>query len=93
MAVAIAAHRAHRPPVRQPSFTSKEHPGKHRPARPVCKQTRLLSGSRVVIVGSCDQGSDEGAEQGLSPTAGVVDELEEAEIGGQLLLGDTAMWP
>jgi hypothetical protein len=42
----------------------------------------LLSGFRVVIGGSCDQGSDEGAEQSLSALPGVVDELEEAEIGG-----------
>ncbi len=48
-------------------------------------------GFGVVIGGSCDQGSDEGAEQSLSPSSGVVDELEKSEIGGQLLLRDTAM--
>jgi homoaconitase/3-isopropylmalate dehydratase large subunit len=47
---------------------------------------RLLSGFGVVIGGSCDQGSDEGAEQSLSPPPGVVDELKEAKVGGQLLL-------
>jgi hypothetical protein len=46
----------------------------------------LLSGFGVVIGGSCDQGSDEGAEQSLSPPPGVVDELKEAKVGGQLLL-------
>jgi hypothetical protein len=50
------------------------------------KSWRLLSGFGVVIGGSCDQGSDEGAEQSLSPPPGVVDELKEAKVGGQLLL-------
>src|SRR5215212_3687959 len=39
-------------------------------------------------MGLPDQARDEGAEQSLAPAAGVVDELEEAEIGGQLLLRD-----
>ena len=39
----------------------------------------------------CDQGGDEGAEQGLATTARVVDELEEAEIERQLVLGDAAV--
>src|SRR5215210_6487286 len=38
---------------------------------------------------SCDQGSDEGAEQGFAATACVVHELEEAEIVRQLLLRET----
>jgi hypothetical protein len=50
-----------------------------------------LPGFGVVIGGSCDQGSDEGAEQSLSASPGVVDELEEAQVGGQLLLRDPAM--
>ena len=37
--------------------------------------------------------SDEGTEQGLSPSPGIVDELEEAEIGGQIFLRDAPMWP
>src|ERR671912_2735583 len=57
------------------------------------KSSRLLSASGVVSIGSGDQGGDEGAEQGLSASAGVVDELEEAEIGWQLLLGDAAVRP
>src|SRR3954471_6498985 len=35
---------------------------------------------------SRDQSGDEGSEKGFSASAGVVDELEEAEIEGQLLL-------
>src|SRR4051812_8388694 len=40
---------------------------------------------------SCDQGSDECSEEGFSASSGVVDELEEAEIEGQLLLRDAAV--
>ena len=40
---------------------------------------------------SRDQGGDEGSEEGFSASAGVVDELEEAEIEGQLLLRDAAV--
>jgi hypothetical protein len=40
---------------------------------------------------SRDQGGDEGSEKGFSASAGVVDELEEAEIEGQLLLRDAAV--
>ena len=39
----------------------------------------------------CDQGGNEGTEERLAPPAGVMDELEEAEIGGELLLRDAAM--
>ncbi len=53
----------------------------------------LLSGFGVVGIGLRDQGADEGAEQGLAATAGVVDELEEAEIDGQLLPRDATVWP
>ena len=42
---------------------------------------RLLSGFRVVSIGLGKQACDEGAEERLAPAAGVVDELEEAEIG------------
>src|SRR5918993_4948098 len=60
----------------------------------VCWYLRwLLSGFGVVRLGPCDQGSDEDAEQGLAPATGVVDELEEAQIGRQLLLGDAAVRP
>ena len=38
-----------------------------------------------------DQAGDKGAEQSLAPAAGVVHELEEAEIAGQLLLRDAAV--
>jgi hypothetical protein len=51
----------------------------------------LLTGFGVVSGGSCDQGSEESAEQSLSASTGVVDDLEEAEIGGPLVLRDTAM--
>ena len=47
---------------------------------------RLLSGFGVVSIGLRHQGCDECTEQGFAPTAGVVNELEEAEIDGQLLL-------
>ena len=30
---------------------------------------------------SCDQGGDESSEEGFSASSGVVDELEEAEVG------------
>ena len=40
---------------------------------------------------SCDQGGDEGSEEGFSASSGVVDELEEAEVEGQLLLRDAAV--
>src|SRR3954453_10011714 len=53
----------------------------------------LLSGFGVVSVGLGNQGGDEGAEECFAAAAGVVDELEEAEIGGQLLLRDAAMRP
>jgi hypothetical protein len=56
-------------------------------------QRWLLTGFGVVIGGSCEQGSDESAEQSLSTSPGVVNELEEAEIEWQLLLRDAAMQP
>jgi hypothetical protein len=40
---------------------------------------------------SRDQGGDEGSEKGFSASAGIVNELEEAEIERQLLLRDAAM--
>src|SRR4051812_30977748 len=39
---------------------------------------------------SCDQGGNERSEEGFSASAGVVNELEEAEIDGQFLLRDAA---
>src|SRR3954451_15835957 len=54
---------------------------------------RLLPGFGVVSIGSRDQGGDEGAKERLPAAPGVVHELEEAEIGGQLLLGDAAVRP
>ena len=57
------------------------------------KGGRLLSGFGVVSIGLRDQGGDEGAEECFTAAAGVVYELEEAEIGGQLLLRDAAMRP
>jgi len=56
-------------------------------------QRWLLSGFGVVSIDLRDQGSDEGAEECFAAAAGVVYELEEAEIGGQLLLRDAAMRP
>src|SRR3954452_9789832 len=53
----------------------------------------LLSGFRVVSIGSRDQASDQGPEQRLPAAPGVVDELEEAEIGGQLFLRDAPVRP
>ena len=41
----------------------------------------LLSGFGVVSIGLRDQGGDKSAEQGLSASSGIVDELEEAEVG------------
>jgi hypothetical protein len=51
----------------------------------------LLTGFGVVIGGSCEQGSDESAEQSLSASPGVVDELEKSEIDRQLLLRDSVL--
>jgi hypothetical protein len=53
--------------------------------------TWLFLDSGVVTGSSCDKGSDEGAEQGFAPVARVVNELEEAEVNGQLLLRDAPM--
>src|SRR4051812_5609910 len=53
----------------------------------------LLSGFGVVRVGRRDQGADEGAQERLPAAPGVVDELEEAEMGGQLLLRDATVRP
>src|SRR3954464_8203991 len=50
-----------------------------------------LVGFRGVEFGSCDQGSDEGSEQGFAAAACVVHELEEAEIERQLVLRDAAV--
>ena len=52
-----------------------------------------LVGFRGGEHGLCDQGGDEGAEQRLSAAPGVVDGLEEVEIGRQLLLRDAPMGP
>src|SRR3954470_16641353 len=58
-----------------------------------CLVSRLLSGFGVVSIGLGDQACDEGAEERLAPATGVVDELEEAEIGRQLLLRDATERP
>src|SRR3954462_7290434 len=42
-------------------------------------------------MGSGDEGGNECAEECLSALTSVVNELEEAEIGGQFLLGDAAV--
>ena len=54
--------------------------------RSMHKRSWLLSGFGVVSIGLRDQGGDKSAEQGLSAAAGVMHELEEAEIERQLLL-------
>src|SRR3954449_1296696 len=54
---------------------------------------RLLSGFGVVSIGLGDQACDEGAEERLAAATSVVDELEEAEIGRQLLLRDATVRP
>ena len=52
----------------------------------------LFSGSGVLgVCPSCHQGGDEFAEQGFAAAAGVMHELEEAEIERQLLLRDAAL--
>src|SRR4051794_12379189 len=50
--------------------------------------TRLLLGSGVVTGASRHQGGDKGSEQGFAAAAGVVHELEEAEVERQLVLRD-----
>jgi hypothetical protein len=54
----------------------------------ICK---ALVGFRGVGFGSCDQGGDEGSEQGFAASARVVHELEEAEVERQLVLRDAAL--
>ena len=46
-----------------------------------------------MVGASCHQGGDKFAEEGFAAAAGVMYELEEAEIGGQLLLRDATMRP
>src|SRR3954468_19613796 len=56
------------------------------------KKTRsLFSGSGVLS--SCDQGRHQLAEGGFAPAAGVVHELEEAQVQRQLFLQDAAVQP
>src|SRR3954453_15961563 len=57
-------------------------------AKPLAVCVKALVGFRGVGFGSYDQGGDEGAEQGFAPAAGVVHELEEAEVERQLVLRD-----
>ena len=45
------------------------------------------------MVGSCDHGRHQLAEEGFAPAAGVVHELEEAQVQRQLLLRDAAVRP
>src|SRR5687767_12344059 len=54
---------------------------------------RLLSGFGEVSIGLCDESGDEDPEERFAAAAGVVHELEEAEIGGQLLLRDATVRP
>src|ERR671932_688958 len=57
-------------------------------------QTLLaLVGFRGGERGLCDQTGDEGAEERLAPAPGVVHELEEGEVGRQLLLRDASARP
>ena len=44
-----------------------------------------------MVGGSCHQGGDKFAEQGFAAAAGVMHELEEAEVERQLLLRDAAV--
>src|SRR5215212_7784450 len=53
----------------------------------------LLSGFGVARICRHDEGGNEGTEQGSAPAASVMDELEEAEIDGQLLLRDATVRP
>src|SRR5215217_8776599 len=55
-------------------------------------KARLLLGSGVVTGTLRHQGGDKGSEQGFAPAAGVVHELEEAEIERQLVLRDAPVW-
>src|SRR5215213_1795911 len=52
------------------------------------KRRRLLAGSGVVTGTSRHQGGDKGSEQGFAAAAGIVHELEEAEVERQLVLRD-----
>ena len=48
---------------------------------------RLILGSGVMTLGSCDQGYDGGSEEGLATFSRVVNELEEAGAGDSLSRG------
>src|SRR6059058_2563218 len=54
-------------------------------------QCSLFSGSGVLS--SCDQGRHQLAKEGFAPAAGVVHELEEAQVQRQLFLRDAAVRP
>src|SRR3954451_516151 len=66
-----------------------------RPARVIFAEAdmagTLFSGSGVLS--SCDQGRHQLAEEGFAPAAGVVHELEEAQVQRQLFLRDAAVRP
>jgi len=51
----------------------------------------LLLGFGVVVNSSRNQACDEGSEQGFAASAGVVHELEEAEVKRQLVLRDASV--
>src|SRR3954447_25178768 len=61
------------------------------PTSCMTKPARLLLGSGVVAGTSRDEACDEGAEQDFAAAAGVVHELEEAEVQRQLVLRDAAV--
>jgi hypothetical protein len=50
------------------------------------KQMRLIPCSGVMVWGSSDQSADQGAEERLSSSARVMDELEEPKIDREFLL-------
>ena len=78
-------------PLRGPLATGQPHGGGCCLGKGITSQGFRVF-RQALSIGLPDQARDEGAEQSLAPAAGVVDDLEEAEIGGQLLLRDAMMW-
>src|SRR3954453_3340392 len=62
-------------------------------ASPAARRRKALIGFRGAGHRLRDQASDQGPEQRLPAAPGVVHELEEAEVGGQLLLRDAPVRP
>src|SRR5688500_2393203 len=80
--------------ILSPASTMKPSLASALGSRRTSTKSWLFSGSGVLgSRRSCHQGGDQFAEQGFAASAGVVDELKEAEVERQLLLRDAAVRP